>query len=1276
MSLGATYIDIASFTVAGDLTSSFHEGRRVKANCGVDGFKYRTVESSSFDGTADTTVNLYADSDALTSNLTEVWYGIVGVGADQSLPDHLHNGVEGSGGEIITLLDRIYFNNDSTSPRVIALIDGINITDGVGSGATVTFASDDLYISNNDADGLVYITGEKAAGGQATMALFDPDGAAELYYDGVKTLETYSGEVWIYDPTATEFLQLKHTGTLAEIRNTANGGSVQLSVDDAGGDTQRILLGTATSWTLYNTGVKQLEGGVAEVYLYSSGEVLGGVFKHDGTDLLLRNAVDSGHVYLQADNVSSALTSLFKGDPDGAAELYHAGTKVFETTAAGISIGDGVATAATIGFTTDDLYISNNDPDGFIYIKGVNAASASVEFIRLNPGGYARLFDTGVQRFETTTSGVRIWGIGNLATQYADHSCSGTYSLDFNGVGGAYMRMRLPDNTGPPGVQTTIMTASYLTGFNLYFQGSWVMSTTAGGFTTRNTSAEYATWYTAAGGTATIAPATDGAGLTVNTRVSGGTRTGLKVIAAGAVELYYNNIKTFETGSGQVVIYNFDASENVLFYNETVVDGIFEIRNRQHGGKIKLSGESLAAGAIKDMLLADPDGAVDLYHDGVKTVSTISNGIGVMLGDDSTSGAAFYSNTGTTFGLYGFEHGTPIRLMAENNAGDGKTMFQGDPDGATELYYAGTKVFETDSTGVIVTGDIHCDDLYTTGDTIHVGTGEIKSTAGNIELYYAGIKTFETTLTGADITGVLVSDGLDIADYHHLRIGSSQTLDIFFDGANSNFNLQSGQIVFSLLGSNTLAKFISTGAVELYYDGVKTVSTYFEEIEANDRHGITIFSGDNSTHISVSDVVGANFRITNQIDSGSVALQGHNDSSIAVNMLLARPDEYVRLFYDGTGVFETTSDGIKLNLGAATINEFSTDATLVGNSDTAVPTEKAVKTYVDNRTGGTNFIINGSMNIWQRGTSFVSALSPAYFADRFRIPFLGAGIERTVTRSTEVPSESQVGAVVHYSLKIDVTGTYDTPADNDFAVIEHGIEGYDYQKLKGNTITISFWVRSHKTGTYSVTVRNGGIDRSYASIYTIDVADTWEKKSSTLTLDQTDSSEIYTSAKGLSVMWALIPTVNYGGTPDTWLEGNYVAAIGQVNLFDSTANDFYITAIQLELGSEATAFKFRPIGEELALCQRYYAQSVSGDLDYLFWSGRCYSGSDYSQTHQFPVEMRAIPTLVLTDAGALGFASESGTGTPGKKGFFETRTCNSTLNVGYFKSYWTASSDI
>lgn len=161
--LAATYVDPDTFTVVGDLTSTFSVGRRVKANCGVDGFKFGTIESSSFGGGV-TTVNLTSGSDNLTSNLTEVWYGIQSEGTDGSVPIHAHDVSEGSGGEIVVPIlqvDRVNITNTLITTSVISEAVSATSSSGVafGSNAITLLKSDSTvrvqmlipYANDNDA---------------------------------------------------------------------------------------------------------------------------------------------------------------------------------------------------------------------------------------------------------------------------------------------------------------------------------------------------------------------------------------------------------------------------------------------------------------------------------------------------------------------------------------------------------------------------------------------------------------------------------------------------------------------------------------------------------------------------------------------------------------------------------------------------------------------------------------------------------------------------------------------------------------------------------------------------------------------------------------------------------------------------------------------------------------------------------------------------------------------------------------------------------------------
>lgn len=236
-----------------------------------------------------------------------------------------------------------------------------------------------------------------------------------------------------------------------------------------------------------------------------------------------------------------------------------------------------------------------------------------------------------------------------------------------------------------------------------------------------------------------------------------------------------------------------------------------------------------------------------------------------------------------------------------------------------------------------------------------------------------------------------------------------------------------------------------------------------------------------------------------------------------------------------------------------------------------------------------NVIINGSMNIWQRGTIFaIPAGSNAYTADRWNYGQNVTPAEVTISRDTDIPTAAELERGVNYSLKIDCTTADTNIAAGDVVKIEYLPEGYDFKRFVGKVATLSFWVKSNKTGVYGVSFKNSGSDRSYVETITINSANTWEKKTVTLTFNYSGGTWNYTNGKGLTISIVLMCGANRHTTSGSWQNGNYDTTSDQVNFMDSTKNVFWLTGVQLELGSEATEFEYRTISEELSLCERYY----------------------------------------------------------------------------------------
>ena len=317
--------------------------------------------------------------------------------------------------------------------------------------------------------------------------------------------------------------------------------------------------------------------------------------------------------------------------------------------------------------------------------------------------------------------------------------------------------------------------------------------------------------------------------------------------------------------------------------------------------------------------------------------------------------------------------------------------------------------------------------------------------------------------------------------------------------------------------------------------------------------------------------------------------------------------------------------------------------------------------------GRKNVIINGAMQVNQRASSYAWASGgtlSGYTLDRFRFdlfPFGGTSATATVTQSTTAPDGFT------NSLKVDVTATDTSLVGNNYSQLSYQAERQDirhfaYGTSAAKSITLSFYVRSNKTGNYNVNILQYGSSTRLASFtYAISSADTWERKTITIAGD-TGGNVVDGNTAGLNINFGLAYGGNYitGSNQNSF--GSYVAAnsgVGQdVNLYDSTSNEWYITGVQLEVGSTATDFEHRGFGEEYALCQRYYQRSYSYGtaIGATTSVGAVMHSCSVTQTYaspgsiKFPVNMRAIPTITIYSAqtgtaGKINSDSTDGNGT-------------------------------
>ena len=290
----------------------------------------------------------------------------------------------------------------------------------------------------------------------------------------------------------------------------------------------------------------------------------------------------------------------------------------------------------------------------------------------------------------------------------------------------------------------------------------------------------------------------------------------------------------------------------------------------------------------------------------------------------------------------------------------------------------------------------------------------------------------------------------------------------------------------------------------------------------------------------------------------------------------------------------------------------------------------------------TPLIINGDMSVAQRGTSFSSQSGSAYHLDRFKTLANNLGTF-TISQSTTVPT----GQGFAKSFKLDCTTADASPASGDTLQFVQYIEGQNLQSLKKGTssaeaVTVSFWVRSNKTGTYTLELYDNDNSRQISKTYTISSADTWEKKTVNFAGDTSGALD-NDNALSFAVQWWLgAGSDSTSGTlSETWTSvttANRVSS-SQVNIADNTDNEWYITGIQMEIGTfdanTTPSFPFESFENNLSKCQRYY------QLAKIWWGGDATNGEEYRAGTQLTTEMRATPSVTYTHEDSANFSTSA-----------------------------------
>ena len=271
--------------------------------------------------------------------------------------------------------------------------------------------------------------------------------------------------------------------------------------------------------------------------------------------------------------------------------------------------------------------------------------------------------------------------------------------------------------------------------------------------------------------------------------------------------------------------------------------------------------------------------------------------------------------------------------------------------------------------------------------------------------------------------------------------------------------------------------------------------------------------------------------------------------------------------------------------------------------------------------GFRNRIINGAMQIDQRNAGAAVTASGAFPVDRFQV-------FNTTDGAYSAQQDTSAPAGFINSIKFTTTTADGTLTTTQTASVSHRIEGLNVADLgwgtvNAKTVTLSFWVRSSLTGTFGGALRNSANNRSYPFSYTISAADTWEQKSVTITGDTT-GTWLTTNGIGIRVSFGLGVGPDRSGTAGAWAASNFDSVTGATSVIGTLNATFFLTGVQLEVGSVASEFERRPYGTELALCQRYYELTGFGAV------AIANTSTQFMSIFQYKVSKRATPTASLT----------------------------------------------
>ena len=319
-----------------------------------------------------------------------------------------------------------------------------------------------------------------------------------------------------------------------------------------------------------------------------------------------------------------------------------------------------------------------------------------------------------------------------------------------------------------------------------------------------------------------------------------------------------------------------------------------------------------------------------------------------------------------------------------------------------------------------------------------------------------------------------------------------------------------------------------------------------------------------------------------------------------------------KLFYkDSAGVVQTIATK---NATAGTYSSITTNQLTIGTTQLGAGDSSMLK----------NRIINGAMVIDQRNAGASVTPSNTYTLDRWTA---------YASQSSKYTVQQNAGSVTPPAGFTNYLGVTSSSAysitSSDIFIVRQYIEGYNIADLgfgtaNAKTLTLSFWVRSSLTGTFGGSFTNSAENRAYPFTYTISAANTWEQKSVTFAGD-TSGTWLTTNGTGMEVIFGLGVGSTYSGTAGAWAGSAFYSATGATSVVGTNGATFYITGVQLEVGSSATGFEYENYTLLLAKCYRY-CKSVGDGL-----AGVGNSANNWYFSYPFEIPMRASPTITITD---------------------------------------------